>query len=549
MYTVHIGATKIFDLRVDGLKLMTPRLNHEINKAGSFTFTIRPDHPYIGVLQKMKIPLTIEDDDEIIWRGRILKTVEKFNKDVDVTCEGEMAFFNDTRIRKYDYTGDLAGYFSLLIEQHNSNVEEFKRFKVGNITVKDDNDYLHFSSIQYPDTLSEINEKVLKRYGGYIYFRHEQDGVYIDYLKDSDLLCNQDIQFGTNMLDFSNTVDGTDVKTVIIPLGAMNDEDEQRLTIESVNEGKDYVVNEEAAALFGYISEVVEFDDVTEPQNLLRKGKEYASDLGNLIHSMTITAADLHKMGSSLNSYKLFRYVNVSSKLHNLNEKYLITKISINLSNPLDGRLTVGNTFKSLIDKQLEYNGKYDQIIKRVEHVENNFKINEGALRENWAATDKAIQQLREDVTSQLDQTAESVKISVKDELYAEISEDVDKKISEKSTEWEQTAEGWNLTFNEFRTLVDEYQNGNNEAFNEIQKYIRFVDGNIVLGNTESPLVLRIMNDRIQFLQDGYEVAYISDRKMYNTICEITNKLIIGDVAWMVESNADGYTVVSLAGI
>ena len=90
---------------------------------------------------------------------------------------------------------------------------------------------------------------------------------------------------------------------------------------------------------------------------------------------------------------------------------------------------------------------------------------------------------------------------------------------------------------------------GNSTAFAEIKKYIRFEDGDIILGNTESPLILRLKNNRIQFLQNGYEVAYISEQKMYNTVCEILSQLRIGDVAWTVETNVEGDTVISLIGI
>lgn len=69
------------------------------------------------------------------------------------------------------------------------------------------------------------------------------------------------------------------------------------------------------------------------------------------------------------------------------------------------------------------------------------------------------------------------------------------------------------------------------------------------LGNSSSPLILRIRNDRIQFLQNGYEVAYISDQRMYNTTCEIINQLRIADSAWTVETNSNGDTIVSLIGL
>ena len=427
-------------------------------------------------------------------------------------------------------------------------MDEEKQFKVGNVTVTDPNDYVHFSSNQYPKTLSEIKEKLIDKYGGYLWFRHESDGVYIDYLEDSDLLCNQPVELGKNLIDLTKVVKGQDVATVIIPRGAIIDEETgERVSIESVNDGKDYVVNEEAAELFGKIQRVVEFDDVTQPENLLSKAQEYAADYGNLIASMTFTAADLHKAGSSINNFRLFRYVSVHSDVHEIDEKYLIKKIDIDLNDPTYGKLSSGKTVKTLIDKQLDSNGRYGQIVERVEKVESNAKINEGAIEDLREDTNSNIIALREAVGSQITQSAESVKTAVYDNVY--VKDEVDSLVSSVSTEVEQTKDSWQITFNQFQADVNDIANGNDAKFEEIRKYIRFEDGNIILGNTESPLVLKIQNDRISFLQNGYEVAYISDRKMYNTVCSVIDRLEIGDSAWQVEYNEDGDTVVSLMPI
>lgn len=748
MYQVRINGTLIHDLRVNGLKLFEPKLSHEINKAGSFVFTVYPSHPYVSMIgKKLKPIITIEDESGVIWRGRVLNTEDGFYNQEQCTCEGELAFFNDSIVRTYDYSGGLAGYFELLINQHNDQVDEEKQFKVGNVTVTDPNDYVHFSSNQFQKTLSEIKEKLIDKYGGYLWFRHESDGVYIDYLEDSDLLCNQPVELGKNLIDLTKVVKGQDVATVIIPRGAIIDEETgERVSIESVNDGKDYVVNEEAAELFGKIQRVVEFDDVTQPENLLSKAQEYAADYGNLIASMTFTAADLHKAGSSINNFRLFRYVPVHSDVHEIDEKYLIKKIDIDLNDPTYGKLSSGKTVKTLIDKQLDNNGKYGQIVERVEKVESNAKINEGAVAEvrgianeantksdeanqkaddantkvdgmvydnrnyalgsgnyveggetgwthasestkdyidistydgytrisikkmgsptsprvflklsdlfkkdvrytisfkvrmssvrplkikcgagnvtstisNYASdqftanewvelsntfkvlnsatdyyriglaydsfsdvddyidfewlkieegekatpwspapeddvnnlrddTNAAIIALKEEVGSQIDQSAESVKTTVYENVY--VKDEVDSLVSSVSTEVEQTKDSWQITFNQFQADVDDIANGNDAKFEEIKKYIRFEDGYILLGNSESPLVLKIQNDRIQFLQNGYEVAYISDRKMYNTICSVIDRLEIGDSAWQVEYNEDGDTVVSLVPI
>ena len=186
-----------------------------------------------------------------------------------------------------------------------------------------------------------------------------------------------------------------------------------------------------------------------------------------------------------------------------------------------------------------------------------NVKLERGNKATDWTpapedyltsdeTTDK-ITELRQEVNSNIEQTGEAIKSSVYEKVY--LKDDVDTLLSSVNTEVEQTKTSWQVTFNQLVKRLNDYSDGSDAAFDEIRKYIRFEDGNILLGNSSSPLILRIRNDRIQFLQNGYEVAYISDQRMYNTTCEIINQLRIADSAWTVEHNASGDTVISLVGI
>ena len=79
--------------------------------------------------------------------------------------------------------------------------------------------------------------------------------------------------------------------------------------------------------------------------------------------------------------------------------------------------------------------------------------------------------------------------------------------------------------------------------FEDIRKYIRFVDGDIVLGQVDNPFVLEIRNDRISFLQDGVEVAYLSNegdtQKLYINDGEIIRSLKIGNFAFTPRENGN----------
>jgi hypothetical protein len=80
---------------------------------------------------------------------------------------------------------------------------------------------------------------------------------------------------------------------------------------------------------------------------------------------------------------------------------------------------------------------------------------------------------------------------------------------------------------------------GTDAKFEEISKYIRFVDGNIVLGEEGNTLTLQIENDRISFLDSGLEVAYFSNNRLYVTDGEFINSLQLGNFAFIPRENGN----------
>ena len=87
--------------------------------------------------------------------------------------------------------------------------------------------------------------------------------------------------------------------------------------------------------------------------------------------------------------------------------------------------------------------------------------------------------------------------------------------------------------------MIDEVGEGSDAQFDELKAYIRFIDGDIVLGQQSSSLQCVISNDRISFLQSGVEVAYISNNKLYITQAQITDSLQLGSFAFVPRENGN----------
>lgn len=114
---------------------------------------------------------------------------------------------------------------------------------------------------------------------------------------------------------------------------------------------------------------------------------------------------------------------------------------------------------------------------------------------------------------------------------------DTDTLLSKQSTQMQQTVEGWEMQFNALVSTVNANQQGTDATFQEWQKYIRFVDGNIILGQNQNPIILTIKNDRISFTQSGEEVAYLSDNQLVITDASILRSLKIGNFAFVPRAN------------
>ena len=152
------------------------------------------------------------------------------------------------------------------------------------------------------------------------------------------------IRFGENILDLIQEVSCEDLATVIIPLGKRDEETDERLTIKSVNGGRDYLEDPDAIALYGRIVKTVEYDDVTLPENLLRKGREVLNRQKLLIPSITITAIDLHLLDVYIERCKVGDHIRVVSEPHGIDEEMMVLRIELDIQQPENSRLTLGAT-------------------------------------------------------------------------------------------------------------------------------------------------------------------------------------------------------------
>jgi phage minor structural protein len=537
LYKVYCDDYLIYDTKVESLKIFSAKLELELNKTGSFDFSIFPSHPYFDKLKRLKSIITVYQDDYLLFRGRILNDEQGFYNEKQVSCEGELAFLLDSVQRPYDFlSGDnyttVEKLFAFYINNHNSQVDEAHKFKVGNITVEDPNNYVVRSDSQYLTTWESINQKLINSYGGYLWVRHEADGNYIDYLADFDTVSSQTVEFGKNLLSLNKITKGEDIATAIIPLGAkLQDEEgndtEFRLTISDINEGVDYVYNDEAVNEYGWIFKTVIWDDVNVPVNLKRKAEEYLSDAMNLVVTIELDAVDLSMMHTEISAFKMGNYIRVITSPHSLNSSFLVKKLSIDLLNPQSNKLTLGTTYSTFTEQTSGNNKSVEGLIVQIEKVSADYTLNEAKLNE----IQSAIADLTEKMTSEITQMSEQIILSVDKNVY--LKEETNELISYLEILLRQTKNEFQFQLNQVNTSIQDVA-----RFNEISKYLRFDNGNIILGSTGNEFTMKIENDKISFLSGDKELAYFKNQKFYVTDGEF-NSFRVGDYAFVPRVNGN----------
>lgn len=539
MWKVFSDSYLIYDPRLDDYKISDPSLTLELNKTGSFTFTIYSNHPNFNRLEKLKSIITVYQDDYLYFRGRILNDTLGFYNERKVSCEGELSFLLDSIQRPFNFPeneGDTAtpeAYFTFLINRHNSQVDTDHQFIVGNVTVTDANNYISRSDTEYSTTWQLLNEGLINTHGGYLWVRHESDGNYIDYLSDFTTLGNQPIEFGKNLLDLATERKGEDIATIIVPLGAKNEETEERVTITDLADEEtdnickvgDYVYSKAGIAKYGKICKSVVWDDVTQATNLLTKAKVKVANSILQAQTIELSAADLSGAGQNFNSFRLGTYVQTKSDphevAHGLSSTYLVKKLSIKFDNPASNTLTVGETVYTFTEEN-----KRKQEIKWKEVETNVTQQNQKAIRE-----------LEQRTNSTILQNSESILSRVSDEYYTK--DETDTKVSEVSTEIEQTANAVEVRFTNLQTDLHNVEDGANAQFIEIKSFIRLENGNVIIGLDDNSFKQIQSATKNAFYDGAVEVAYISNQKMYIKDGEFTNSLTLGKFAFVPRTNGN----------
>lgn len=355
MHTVTIknGAEKT-TIHSDNLdRISGGKIVKAVNAVDSFTFTIYPDNAGYNKLKPLTTSVTVTDDStgKDIFIGRVLKCPDSMDEQglicKSVTCEGRLGWLYDSvqPYAEYKVVG-IRTVLASFISKHNTQVGDDKHISVGQVTVTGENNYTY--SVNWVSTMDAISEQLVGKFGGEIQLRDQDGKVYIDYLEHIGHGTDTKIELAVNLKTISREIDETSVITRLYPLGAKLTDSEKRLTIGSVNGGKDYIEDSALVAKYGVISGTQTWDDVTQASILKTKATAFLKSANKAKKQYKITAVDLSTIDMNFEQFELGCWYRVVNPLMGIDEDLRIIGITINLGNPEQSELTFGDKFETM---------------------------------------------------------------------------------------------------------------------------------------------------------------------------------------------------------
>ena len=308
MYTVYYDGEAISAGGNPHFAMTSAVLTQAINTADSFSFTLPATHPYRDIPQARQGIVRVDINGQTVFVGDVVEIKTAFDNSRTFECQGCLAWLNDVCNTKTDTPTQTARVFA---------TDEFI-------------------------TIFEYFSQLIAKKGGILMPRYEGGNIFLDYLDTTNRVSDQQIIFGSNLLNLDDFISMDSTATVIYPTG------NNGLTVESVNPtGKAYIINNAMYNRYGMIATAAKFD-TDDAAELYSQAKLTLSSLAVLNRSIKLSAFDLSLANSTVDGIEVGDSVQVISAPHELDTSMVCTAKTTDLINPANCAITLGKSFASI---------------------------------------------------------------------------------------------------------------------------------------------------------------------------------------------------------
>ena len=537
MYRILCDSYVLYDPRLPDLFVLEPELTQKKNEPGELTFMIQKEHPHYGVLEKLKSRVKVYRDDILIWAGRVIEDERDLYENRRVVAEGALAFLLDSILRPFAMDGTAAEIWEHILTQHNAQVNVNQRLGIGNCDIAGS---VSIATKDYFSAWQLLKTSLLDPLGSYLIVRFDEyENPILDYLTDVPETSTQRIEFGENLIDLVVSKNASETCTACIPLGAAlkdidpESESDARLTITSVNEGRDFLIDLALAADYGVIfapSGLTTWDAITDATILMNRGHDWLSSTGaRFKQTIKLSAVDLHNADANVESFHFLDKVVVSCGTLCPEETYVLAELTIPLNNPASTSIVLGDSRPSLIGEEIRQNAS---VKNRVASIESDYTTH-GEIKE-------IVQEQITQNTSILQSAQQIIMIALEDYVR---TQDFVALQNTVQTSFSIVAGTIEANFTETASRISTLNGETSQQFESVRSFIRLISSGIVIGKSTSAIKLKLENDVLYFFSGSEDsvttdsaIAYFSSGKLYVNDVQVLSSLRIGSFAWVPES-------------
>ena len=341
MYTVYYDGEAISAGGNPHFAMTSAVLTQAINTADSFSFTLPATHPYRDIPQARQGIVRVDINGTTVFVGDVVEIKTAFDNSRTFECQGCLAWLNDVCNTKTDTPTTVADSFKRRMKIYNDNCAASRKMIAGRCTNKPAQTARVFVTDEFI-TIFEYFSQLIAAKGGILMPRYEGGNIFLDYLDSINRVSDQQIIFGSNLLNLDDFISMDSTATVIYPTG------NNGLTVESVNPtGKPYIINNAMYNRYGMIATAAKFD-TDDAAELYSQAKLTLSSLAVLNRSIKLSAFDLSLANSTVDGIEVGDSVQVISAPHELDTSMVCTAKTTDLINPANCAITLGKSFASI---------------------------------------------------------------------------------------------------------------------------------------------------------------------------------------------------------
>ena len=554
MYVVNLKNGKI-NTEIHGVneKLKSGSVVKGINTIDSFSFSMNPFNSGFNLVHDFQTLVSVYNTNKkrFEFQGRVIYSScsmdESGSLSKEAICESFLGFLCDSQ-QKYvePKNWTVEGLLEHILTIHNSQVEEYKQFAIGEVTVADPNNNLYIG-IQREDSWKTIKSKLIDKLGGEITFHVVDDVIYLDYMEQRGATLSTEIALSRNMKAITRERNPLEVISRLIPYGAkLTDSEgkmtEERLDITSVNNGVDYIESREAVEAFGIRYGTVTFDDVTVASNLLAKGNEYLAKNNMIQVKYSVNALDLSLIGLDINDFDICNVHPIKNDLLGIDDVARIIKKTVDVVNEIQSSFEIGDNFKTLSDIQMERDEALKIVSQTAQSAENNMKV---YVSDEITKTSNDFQEIVVEQHTTIMNDFEQIVFTALQSYTA--TGDFEAYQETVSSQLALLAEQMTLQFTETTKHIEDVNGVLQEQLNTITKYFTFDIDGLTIGEVDNPHKVVIDNDDISILVNGVVVQKF-DAQGQALIPELNITKSLNLLGYVLEEDALGNLNCAYAG-